>query len=117
MSSSRRLGQHAEDLAAEFLLAKGYTLITRRHHAAHQEIDLIALDGDVLVFVEVKQRSRAGGFAEFALTPRKQAHLIRAARHYLMEIGDGERTYRFDLIAIDPSGIRHYEAAFGEPRG
>jgi putative endonuclease len=51
MSSLRRLGQDAEDRAADFLIAKGLTVVTRRFTVRQGEIDLVALDGDEIVFV------------------------------------------------------------------
>jgi putative endonuclease len=74
------------------ILMRGYT-------AHHGEIDLIARDGDTLVFVEVKTR-RQGVPAE-AVTPEKQRRITLAALHFLREHGLLEQRCRFDIVAID----------------
>ena len=112
MSSLRRVGQDAEDRAAEFLIAKGLTLVTRRYTVRQGEIDLVALDGDEIVFVEVKLRNTPDYVPEEAVGPKKLLRLRRAADRYLMETGGLDRPHRFDIVAIDRSGIRHHERVF-----
>jgi putative endonuclease len=112
MSNLRRLGQEAEDQAAAYLLAQGYTIVTRRYKGRGGEIDLIALDDDILVFVEVKMRRSAVYAADEAVGPEKLRRLSRAAASYQAAMGEESRRVRFDLIAIDASGIRHFPAAF-----
>lgn len=112
MLSTRGLGKEAEDNAADYLMAKGYTIITRRLQVGHKELDLVALDGDILVFVEVKHRNAAGFLPEDAMTAKKVQTLRLAAEKYVVEMGEAGRQIRFDTIAIDSNGIRHYENAF-----
>ena len=112
MSNLRRVGKAAEDRAARFLMEKGYTIVTRRYNAKGGEIDLIALDGDMMVFVEVKERRAAGFIPEEAMSRQKLECLGRARHEYLGVIGEPNRLSRFDMIAIDAKGIRHYEDAF-----
>lgn len=107
LRSRRELGAEAEDQAAQHLLSLGYTLITRRYSARGGELDVVALDGDVIVFVEVKAR-RDGRAPEESITPTKAARLRRAARAYLQEAGTPEHPHRFDVIAIDREGLRHH---------
>lgn len=114
MPDSHRLGRAAEDRAAEYLQGLGYTLVTRRFRVRHGEIDLVALDGEVLVFVEVKARHAPGYVPEESVGERKLAALRRAAAEYLALIEEPEREVRFDLIAIDGDGMRHYADAFRE---
>jgi putative endonuclease len=105
----RLLGRAAEDAAAAYLLGQGYTIVTRRYKARHGEIDLVALDGDLLVFVEVKQRSAPGYTPEESIGDAKRRALANAGRQYLAEVAEApERETRFDLIAIDRDGLRHY---------
>src|SRR3990170_3381994 len=95
MSSSRQsLGRWGENQAADFLAGCGYAILERNARTPHGEIDLVAQqeesgrDGSVMttVFVEVKTRSsRAFGYPEESITPRKQAHLLSAAQAYLQE--------------------------------
>jgi putative endonuclease len=96
---------------AEFLLAKGYVIVTRRFKTAHGELDLVALDGDELVMVEVKARF-AGGVPEEAVGELKARRLRMAAVEYLRSMEEPERAYRFDLVAVTPGEIRHYERIF-----
>lgn len=111
MPNLRRVGREAEDEAAKFLLKKGYTIVTRRFTTKHGEIDLIALDGDVLVFVEVKSRRAKDYVPEEAMNPAKIRALGSAARVYIRQMGE-DRQVRYDFIGIDADGIRHYPDAF-----
>jgi putative endonuclease len=108
MPNLRRVGQIAEDAAAEFLAQKGYTIVTRRQKTKSGEIDLVALDGEVLVFVEVKLRNAPGYVPEDSIGSRKESALVRSAEEYIHAMGEHERAVRFDLIAMDADGMRHY---------
>ena len=78
-SDRQLLGARGERLAAAYLQQHGYTLIGANWHCAHGEIDLIARQNDVIVFVEVRTR-RSGTEAAFAsINPRKQRTLTQAA--------------------------------------
>lgn len=105
--SERARGDQGEAQAADFLLALGYTLVTRNYKASHGEIDLIALDGDILVFVEVRVRSGDERRPEESMSPTKVARLHHAAQAYVAAMGD-RRDVRFDLVAIDDAGLRHH---------
>ncbi len=109
--NTRAQGREAEDRAADYLLEKGYTVVTRRYHTRHGEIDLIALDGETLVFIEVKQRDAAGYVPEEGIGENKVGHLANAAGEYIRKT-NSKRGFRYDVIAIDANGIRHYENAF-----
>lgn len=110
----RAVGAAAEDRAADFLLAKGYTLVTRRRKVVGGEIDLICLDGETLVFVEVKARTATGYRPEEAIGAAKAAHLRAAAKSWAEACGETARGWRFDLVAIDRSGLRHYTDILAE---
>lgn len=107
--TNRRKGSDAEDRAADFLLAKGYTLIGRRVTTRSGEIDVVALDGEVLVAVEVRERGRSR--PELSITPRKYERMLQALEEYARDAGAGGRQRRIDFIAIDAEGLRHYENA------
>ena len=98
-------GGTAEDLAADFLVRQGLSLVARNYRTRQGEIDLVAQEGRTLVFVEVRLR-KAGRFggALASITPSKRNRLIAAARHYLMRLGR-EPYCRFDVIAIDEGGV------------
>lgn len=94
-------GARAEQLAADFLQRRGLTLITRNYRCRFGEIDLIFRDGDVLVFVEVRQRCNPGfGSAAASIDTRKQAKLIRAAQCYLSTL-TALPPCRFDAVLLD----------------
>lgn len=112
MSDLRRVGAEAEDRAADYLLEKGWTIVTRRWSCRGGELDLIALDGDELVFVEVKSRSGKWFLPEEAIQPRKIERFLKAVGAYCREMDIEERPIRYDVIAIDDRGLRHYEDAF-----
>lgn len=116
-----RVGAAGEALAARALTGRGYHLITRNWHCRYGELDIIAEDGDELVFVEVKtRRGSALGMPEEALTPTKRRRLLAAAQQYLMEHEMAERPYRFDVVAIELDGrggtgeVRVYPYAIAE---
>ena len=97
----RSEGTWGEALAAEYLRQRGCRLAAHSYHCRFGEIDLIAWDGDVLCFVEVKTR-RADGLTppEAAVTPQKFRALTRAALRYMACTGE-EREAQFDLIAVE----------------
>lgn len=111
-------GQWGEKIASEFLEKKGFKIIERHFYFHHTEIDLIARDGDYLVFIEVKTRSSDDfGFPEEAITERKKAHLRRAAEGYLYLNRLDNIDCRFDVISIRFSRdgrpeIEHFIKAF-----
>src|SRR3989441_5149534 len=84
MTGRSVLGEEGERAAARFLEARGYRILERNYRTRRGEIDLIAEDGRILVFVEVKVRldDRFGGPAA-AITPAKQARIARLAQQYL----------------------------------
>ncbi len=94
-------GARAEMLAAQFLVARGLTIVTRNFRARRGEIDLIARDGDTLVFVEVRmRRSQSFGGAGASITRAKCARLTAAANFYLAKLGR-EPPCRFDAVLLD----------------
>jgi putative endonuclease len=108
-TTAQRSGDAAEERAARFLERHGLELVARNYRTRQGEIDLIARDGAVLVFVEVRMRSgnRFGGGAE-TIDWRKQRRLVAAARHYLMRLGH-EPACRFDVVSLEgdaPTWIR-----------
>ena len=112
MSGVRRLGADSEDRAAAYLADNGYTIVKRGHRSARGEIDILALHGDVLVVIEVKERLREGVAVEESVTPAKVKRLAGAAQHYMQSVGETEREVRYDLICFDSTGMRHHVDAF-----
>jgi putative endonuclease len=100
-----------EQAAEAFLTRRGYRVIGRNYRAPGGEIDLVAREGSVLCFVEVRaRRSSRFGTPEETVGPHKQRRLRLAAARYLAEHGDAE--CRFDVVAMTPEGIRLIKDAF-----
>ena len=113
------LGQWGEERAVEFLNARGLRVVERNYRNKLGEIDLIALDGKVICFVEVKtRRSLAYGQPYEAVTRRKQIKIARVAFSYLKHrFGKVDINARFDVVSIiknDPgqTRIEHIPNAF-----
>ncbi len=113
---NRLLGERGERAAARYLRRHGMRILYRRYGTLWGEIDLIARDGEILVFTEVKTR-RHGVPAE-AVTPEKERRLTMAALHFLRLHGLLEARCRFDIVAIvwpddrRPPDIEHITNAF-----
>lgn len=112
MSSTRRLGSEAEDLAANYLIALGYTVLSRRFKARAGELDIVVLDGEVIVFVEVKMRSSDFIPAQEAVTLKKQQRIMRAAAEFLTKMELCEREIRYDTVSVQEGRCEHFIDAF-----
>ncbi len=101
------LGRRGERAAEKYLRHNGYRIVARNFRAAGAEIDLVAMDGETLVFVEVKtRRSRIAGAPEEAVDERKQTRMRRAAEVFARRYRADEIEMRFDIAAVDASGRR-----------
>jgi len=103
MAAHNELGKKGEDLAEDFMTAKGFHILDRNYRYERAEIDLVALSMDPaeLVFVEVKTRStNQWGHPEEFVTPEKQKLIFKAADAYLYEKNMWTVPVRFDIIAI-----------------
>lgn len=102
MSRQRRLGRHGEDRATAWLLQRGWTILERNWRCSCGELDILALDGDVLVAVEVKLRHGAQrGAAEEALSAAQARRLLDAVSEYLASHPEhADRMWRVDLLGI-----------------
>ncbi len=101
------LGKMGEDLACAELCRRGYAILARRYRTRYGEIDIIARDGEMVVFVEVKaRRDEAFGGASEAITAWKQQRIVRMATDYLARRSLLEAPCRFDVVAIDFEGDR-----------
>ena len=117
MDTNREKANEGEDLAAVFLQRKGFTIIERNYYFGHGELDMIARDGDVLVFVEVKTRKSASyGPAEYSITHGKQKQLYHIAQGYMFERKIDNVPCRFDVVIVEfergKPVFKHYENAF-----
>ena len=106
MATDRRqhIGILGEDLASADLARRGYAILARRYRTRYGEIDIIARDGDTIVFVEVKTRAgnEFGEGAE-AVTWWKQRRITRMAMDFLARYRLHDRPCRFDVVSVDLS--------------
>lgn len=106
------IGQKAEQQACQYLQAQGLTYLQRNYRCRTGEIDLVMADGDQLVFVEVKYRTRAshGSSAEY-FHPRKRKKFESAVAHYLHEhkLNPSIVAFRIDLLAILGTNVEWFK--------
>lgn len=111
-------GSRGEELAATFLLKSGLNIIEQNFRCKGGEVDIVAKDGDTLVFVEVKTRKTLNyGVPQLAVTPFKQRQISKAALTWLARNRKMNHSARFDVIAILMEGdsrfsIEHIKNAF-----
>lgn len=116
---TKTLGLAGEDLAEQHLVAQGFRILHRQYRSHWGEIDLIAEDGEWVVFVEVKtRRSTAAGHPVEAVHARKQEKLTRLALAWMKQHRSLDHRARFDVVAVlwpadgSPPQITHYRHAF-----
>jgi len=113
-----KLGQKAEAIAVSFLKKKGFNILCQNYRSSIGEIDIIAKERDIIVFIEVKARTNTYyGLPKEAVTYKKQQQIIRTALWYLNEKNffNCPKT-RFDVVSIlfnnNQIDIEHIKAAF-----
>ena len=113
--NNRDKGSAGEEMACRFLEERGLRILERNFRCRAGEIDLIAMDGNVLVFAEVKyRRSPEERFALEAVNAAKQRRITRSALVYMMLRGVSSQTpCRFDVIGIAGRKLFHIKDAFG----
>jgi putative endonuclease len=94
------LGKRGEDLAAQYLVEQGYSIVCRNWHCPLGELDIIAQQEQTLVFVEVKTSRTSSENAFANLTPRKQAKMLQAVYAYLDGHQLDNAVWRLDAIAV-----------------
>lgn len=108
--NNREKGKIGEDVALEFIVNKGYKILKRNFKFGNTgELDIVALDGDCIVFVEVKARYEQNKYGDplYSITPQKQRNLRRAAEGYLYVNKITNKDCRFDIITVDMSAQPH----------
>lgn len=112
---STETGTLGEKIAAQFLIDKGYKIVCQNWRCRWGEIDIIAQDGNTIVFVEVKTASsRRFGHPSGWVNAKKQSHIVNSAKQYILD-GIGEDTpVRFDVLAVDlrNNTVEHIVSAF-----
>jgi putative endonuclease len=109
---AKRLGRAGEDAAAGYLLALGFTILRRNLRGPGGEIDIVARDRGVIVFIEVKtRRTRAFGPAISAVDGRKRRRIRAVAEDFLQFFAPNSKA-RFDVLTIDRGTMRLHRGAF-----
>lgn len=113
--NKRYIGSEYENKACDYLNNQGYKVIERNFRTYRGEIDIIAKDGEYLVFIEVKYRSKKNyGYSAEAVNIHKQKVIYRVAEGYISLHKEYEgKPCRFDVIAFDEDNMTHIENAFG----
>ncbi|MBK9927349.1 MAG: YraN family protein [Anaerolineales bacterium] len=100
MKHNQRIGKWGEETAVEYLMQKGCEIVRQNVRTPYGEIDIIAKQGETIIFIEVKTRtSNTMGLPEEAITPRKREHMIACAEHYAAE--HEIDSWQIDVISIE----------------
>ncbi len=99
--SKREIGNKAEDLACQFLVERDWEILERNYYAGHAEVDIIAKDNDIIVFIEVKMRSNTHfGTPIEHVNESKIERIFSAAEQWVHENNRHASPLRFDVIGI-----------------
>lgn len=114
--NNRIIGDKGEDLARKYLESKGYRIVAGNYKIRSGEIDIIAYDKDILVFIEVKTRtSNSYGYAYEAVDYKKQKKIIKTSLYYMNKNSLNDIQMRYDIIEVylrKEIEINHIENAF-----
>ncbi len=121
MARHNDIGKWGEQLAYEYLVARGYAILERNWRMKHLETDIIAMKGSRIIFVEVKTRTSLQFDPLQAIDKKRMMHMIRAARAYISAYNI-RHEYQFDIITVvgnpigdTPPEIEHIPDAFLPP--
>lgn len=114
MTRRQDVGRWGEEVAAQYLLERGYEIVARNVRTPHGEIDLLARRDGMLIFIEVKARASSSlGPPEISVASRKQAHMVACAEYYAQQ--NGVDHWQIDVVSVEdrPGApvITHFENA------
>ncbi len=118
MKHNQRVGKWGEEAVAAYLAERGYEIAARNERTPYGEIDIVARQADITIFVEVKTRtSNKMGLPEDSVNLRKQAHMLACAEHYAAE--NAIDHWQIDVVAVEGKvglepKITHFENAIQE---
>jgi len=110
--NSKEKGNFGEFLAQKYLEKKGYKIIDKNFSTRFGEVDLIAIDGNYIVFIEVRMRSRSAYEPEESISIHKVKKIIKTAQIFLYKKKINSLNVRFDVISIMDNKIKHIQNAF-----
>jgi putative endonuclease len=106
MQNKKEKGRQAEEIAADYLAARGYSIIARNFECRIGEIDIIARNDGDLVFVEVRSRhSLFGPDPAYSVNRHKQRKILKTAQYYLVRHFRQEPPVRFDVVLVNMTGV------------
>lgn len=116
IQSTKLLGNVGEETIATMLETKGFCILARNYTIRAGEIDIIAMHNDLVIFVEVKTRTRHTFNLSQAINKSKQRKIILTAKHFLLHNNISSKTYRFDVAFIEGEKISYIPNAFLESK-
>lgn len=106
----KELGKTGEELAINYLTKSGYQILARNYRCRLGEIDIVAREGEYIVFIEVKTRTGVSfGLASEAVNYRKQQRLHKLAAYYLLLSGKKNMNCRFDVVTLQLINDNNWE--------
>ena len=113
MSASSR-GRAGEEAAVRYLEGRGWRVLDRNWRRGPGEVDIVAREGDCVVFVEVKAHGDPG-YLEWSVGPLKRQRIISASRRWLLAHPDSDSSYvRYDVVLVGGGRVEHIRDAFGD---
>ena len=115
MKHNQKIGQWVEETAGTYLVHRGYEILSRNARTPYGEIDIVARQGEITIFVEVKTlTSSRNFFPEQNVTQRKRNHMLACAEHYAAEHAIDH--WQIDVVAVEGKQgtepkITHFENA------
>ena len=110
--NGRARGYIGEDIAVRFLKRRGYRIVATNAVVCGVEIDIIALDGDTVVFAEVKSSDSDTAYPAERVSARQRARYVAAAQAYRVKHSLYDADFRFDVIEVAGSRLSHIKNAF-----
>lgn len=118
LDSKANLGKFGEELVCQWLNNNGFQLTEKNYSKRFGEIDLIAIKGDIIAFIEVKTRKTNYFDLSEVITPLKQKKIILTAKHYVLTNNCQDKVIRFDVALVVKSGnnfeVKYIQNAFTE---
>jgi len=112
--NASRKGRTGEEAAARYLAGEGWRVLERNWRGGAGEIDIVAQEGDCLVFVEVKAHGDPG-YLEWSVGPAKRRRILSASRRWLLVHPESDSSYvRYDVVLVREGSVEHIRNAFGD---
>lgn len=114
ITPQRLFGNQGEEVVASWLMAKGFTLLAKNYQTRLGEVDIIATQGEVVAFIEVKTRKSSHFPISNTITYTKQKRIIRAATSFILKHQIRDRVLRFDVATVTLQAQNSYDISYIE---